>query len=68
MSRRPPFLIFLPLVALIVLPAKVDAATARLADWYDGRSLTQRLSVWNLQSRLGPIALLKRLSGTLRGA
>lgn len=45
-----------------------DAAKARLADWYDGRSLTQRLSVWNLQSRLGPIALLKRLWGTLRGA
>ncbi|MEY2875005.1 MAG: hypothetical protein RLZZ373_2376 [Pseudomonadota bacterium] len=38
-----------------------DGATASVLDWYDGRSRTQRLSVWNLQSRLGPIALLKGL-------
>jgi hypothetical protein len=36
-------------------------------DWYDGRSRTQRLSVWNLQSRLGPIALLKGLGSKFRG-
>lgn len=56
------------LESTLVSVREPDAATARLADWYDGRSLTQRLSVWNLQSRLGPIALLKRLWSTLRGA
>ncbi|WP_310463179.1 GNAT family N-acetyltransferase [Sphaerotilus sp.] len=44
-----------------------DGATASVLDWYDGRSRTQRLSVWNLQSRLGPIALLKGLGSKFRG-
>lgn len=29
------------------------------ANWYDGRRPTQRLSVWNLRSRLAPVALLR---------
>jgi hypothetical protein len=42
-------------------------ATASVLDWYDGRDRTQRLSVWNLQSRLGPVALLKGLGSKFRG-
>ncbi|MEY4906320.1 MAG: hypothetical protein RL260_38 [Pseudomonadota bacterium] len=45
-----------------------EGATASVLDWYDGRSLTQRLSVWNLHSRLGPVALLKGLGRKFRGA
>ena len=44
-----------------------EGASASVLDWYDGRSLTRRLSVWNLQSRLGPIALLKGLGSKFRG-
>ena len=36
-----------------------EGASAALSDWYDSRCATQRLSVWNLQSRLGPVAVLK---------
>lgn len=45
-----------------------EGATASVLDWYDGRSRTQRLSVWNLQSRLGLIALLKRLGRQSRSS
>lgn len=45
-----------------------EGASAALSDWYDGRCPTQRLSVWNLQSRLGPVAVLKKLWSTSRGA
>ena len=39
-----------------------------VADWYDSRCQTQRLSVWNLRSRLGPVAWLKGLARRLRRA
>jgi hypothetical protein len=45
-----------------------EGATASVLDWYDGRSRTQRLSVWNLQSRLGPVALLKGLGSKFRAS
>lgn len=42
---------------------------ASYSDWYDGRRPTQRLSVWNLRSKLAPIALLRWFSrkGTSTG-
>lgn len=44
-----------------------EGACASVLDWYDSRSLTRRLSVRNLHSRLGPVALLRMLLRRLRG-
>lgn len=30
-----------------------------IADWYDGRRPTRRLSVWNLRSKLAPVAMMR---------
>jgi hypothetical protein len=38
------------------------AGLASYSDWYDGRRPTRRLSVWNLRSKLAPVALLRWFS------
>jgi Acetyltransferase (GNAT) domain len=43
-----------------------EGAAGSVLDWYAGRCPTQRLSVWNLRSRLGPIGYLKGLGRRLR--
>lgn len=47
---------------LLLVP---DAAgpSARVKTWYDGVRSTWRLSVWNLRSRMLPLALLAKLRG-----
>lgn len=42
-------------------------AAVSVLDWFDDRRPTQRLSVWNLRSKLGPVALLKGLGSRLKG-
>ncbi|MFM2342014.1 MAG: hypothetical protein RLZZ592_1667 [Pseudomonadota bacterium] len=42
-------------------------ATASVMSWYDDCLQTQRLSVWNLHSKLAPVAFLKGLGRRLRG-
>ncbi|MFM2348411.1 MAG: hypothetical protein RL654_3164, partial [Pseudomonadota bacterium] len=44
-----------------------DGAPASAASWYDERLQTRRLSVWNLHSKLAPVAFLKGLGRRLRG-
>lgn len=39
--------------------AQGEVVPPSYADWYDGRRPTQRLSIWNLRSRLGPVALMR---------
>lgn len=45
-----------------------DGAGLSVRDWYDGRCQTQRLSVRNLRSRLGPVVWLKERVGRFRRA
>lgn len=40
---------------------------ATLRDWFDDRRATQRLSVWNLHSRLAPVAFLRGLGNRFKG-
>ncbi|NRT55337.1 GNAT family N-acetyltransferase [Sphaerotilus uruguayifluvii] len=42
-------------------------AAASVMSWYDDCIQTQRLSVWNLHSKLAPVAFLKGLGRRLRG-
>lgn len=52
----------------VVSVREPEGAASSVLDWFDGRRRTSRLSVWNLQSRLGPIALLKGLGSKFKGA
>ena len=52
----------------VVSVREPEGAAPSVLDWFEGRRMTCRLSVWNLQSRLGPIALLKGLGSKFKGS